>query len=52
MNEKINTRLEFPKEINMEPYTVEGLESREKISAEAEETDKFHGKGEKTSLAS
>jgi len=30
MNQKINTRLEFPFELNMEPYTKEGLEWREK----------------------
>ena len=46
MNEKINSRLEFPKEINMEPYTIEGLEAREKVNGESEEIAKFHGKGE------
>lgn len=30
MNEKINSRLEFPKEFSLEPYTVEGVEAREK----------------------
>ena len=30
MNEKINSRLEFPKELCIEPYTVEGVEAREK----------------------
>jgi ubiquitin carboxyl-terminal hydrolase 34 len=30
MNEKINSRLEFPKDFSIEPYTVEGLEAREK----------------------
>eukprot|EP00826_Nyctotherus_ovalis_P065647 TRINITY_DN9653_c0_g2_i1.p1 TRINITY_DN9653_c0_g2~~TRINITY_DN9653_c0_g2_i1.p1 ORF type:complete len:271 (+),score=76.45 TRINITY_DN9653_c0_g2_i1:35-847(+) len=29
-NEKINSRLEFPKEFSLEPYTVEGVEAREK----------------------
>ena len=28
-NEKINTRLEFPMELNLEPYTIEGLTLRE-----------------------
>jgi ubiquitin carboxyl-terminal hydrolase 34 len=30
MNEKINSRLEFPKEFSIEPYTIEGIEAREK----------------------
>jgi len=30
MNQKINSRLEFPFELNLEPYTKEGLEWREK----------------------
>ena len=34
MNEKINSRLEFPKEFSIEPYTVEGVEAREKIGNE------------------
>eukprot|EP01022_Parablepharisma_sp_SALTPOND_P017473 TRINITY_DN27_c0_g1_i1.p1 TRINITY_DN27_c0_g1~~TRINITY_DN27_c0_g1_i1.p1 ORF type:complete len:1307 (-),score=219.52 TRINITY_DN27_c0_g1_i1:4411-8331(-) len=33
MNEKINSRLEFPKEFSIEPYTVEGVEAREKAGA-------------------
>ena len=30
MNQKINTKLEFPTQLNLEPYTKEGLEWREK----------------------
>ena len=30
LNEKINSRLEFPFDLNLEPYTKEGLEWREK----------------------
>ena len=30
MNQKINSRLEFPHELNLEPYTKEGLNWREK----------------------
>jgi len=30
MNQKINSRLEFPFDLNMEPYTKEGLEWRDK----------------------
>ena len=52
-NEKINSRLEFPKELSLEPYTVEGVESRDALlnssGKEEEETksqDPFHGKGE------
>lgn len=30
MNEKINSRLEFPQEFNIKPYTVEGVEEQEK----------------------
>lgn len=30
MNQKINSRLEFPFDLNMEPYTKEGLEWRER----------------------
>lgn len=29
MNEKINSKLEFPFELNLEPYTVEGIQWRE-----------------------
>ena len=30
VNEKINSKLEFPTSLNLEPYTEEGIESREK----------------------
>ena len=53
MNEKINTRLEFPDMLNIEPYTLEGLESRNcftdptsKQDTEVEK-DPFHGQDEK-----
>ncbi len=42
-NEKVNSRLEFPREFSIEPYTVEGLEARE---SSAKSDDPFHGKGE------
>lgn len=34
MNEKINSKLEFPFELNLEPYTVEGIDWREKKKLE------------------
>ena len=30
-NDKINSRLEFPKELDLDPYTVEGLEKKEDV---------------------
>jgi ubiquitin carboxyl-terminal hydrolase 34 len=36
MNQKINSRLEFPHELNLEPYTKEGLEWREKAKKKKE----------------
>jgi len=44
-NEKINSRLEFPKEFSIEPYTVEGVEAREK-AASAENKEKSNTKEE------
>ena len=47
MNEKINSRLEFPQEFDMEPFTIEGLESREAKPTNGEKVeDQWHGKGE------
>ena len=34
VNTKIHTRLEFPNELNFEPYTREGLDLREKMGIE------------------
>jgi len=39
MNQKINSRLEFPFELNMEPYTKEGLEWREKAKKKKEKAE-------------
>lgn len=47
MNEKINSRLEFPTEFDMEPYTIEGIEKREANATSGEKAeDQWHGKGE------
>lgn len=52
MNEKINSKLEFPTEFDMEPFTVEGLEKRErKAVSEASDQkspaqDQWNGNGE------
>ena len=52
MNEKINSKLEFPTEFDMEPFTVEGLEKREKkATSEVPENnspaqDQWNGNGE------
>ncbi len=49
MNEKINSRLEFPKELCVEPYTVEGVEAREKSAADNGKSapqDPWHGHDE------
>jgi ubiquitin C-terminal hydrolase len=35
MNEKINSRLEFPMEFSIEPYTVEGVEVRDKAEGKS-----------------
>ena len=35
-NSKINSRFEFPHNLNLEPYTIEGLELREKVKKEEE----------------
>lgn len=34
VNMKIHTRLQFPDELNIEPYTKEGVELREKMGLE------------------
>eukprot|EP00826_Nyctotherus_ovalis_P055627 TRINITY_DN7402_c0_g2_i1.p2 TRINITY_DN7402_c0_g2~~TRINITY_DN7402_c0_g2_i1.p2 ORF type:complete len:119 (-),score=25.86 TRINITY_DN7402_c0_g2_i1:378-734(-) len=46
MNEKINSRLEFPMEFSIEPYTVEGVEARERAAVENKSPSKeslLHG---------
>ncbi len=46
-NEKINSRLDFPKEFSIEPYTVEGIEAAEHLPKDPKSVpDQFHGKGE------
>ena len=44
MNEKINSKLEFPFELNLEPYTVEGIQWREE-KKKAEESAKNEDAG-------
>ena len=48
VNMKVNSRLEFPHELNIEPYTQDGLEWREKLK-EREKKAKSEGSPEKIS---
>ena len=42
MNEKVNSRLEFPEWINMEPYTEEGIELRKNNKPDPKEFEHGH----------